>query len=257
MRLTRSDVTLLAAALLGCGETTSSDTTPSDTFDAGSSPISANTTACTPRACTCDGGSGQQMCIGDTLGPCECRVQNLPPPPAVNVRGDCIAGPYTGNFEGLAGFVITQAPVSGSDILGGTLPLQINLQRPDRADEFAIVGNGIMRGNANGSFPFKAQLTGELDCPKKRFSAQLVGSVTLFLDGVENAFVGKMEANYDGEKHAFVDGVWNVMGSNADGGLDFALVGNGTWHAELADASVDGADGGATSALDAGVNDGG
>jgi hypothetical protein len=66
-----------------------------------------------------------------------------------------------------------------------------------------------------------------------------------------------MEANYDGEKHAFVDGVWSVMGTSADGGLDFALVGNGTWHAELADASADSAEGGATSDKDAGINDSG
>ncbi|HTU64106.1 MAG TPA: hypothetical protein VMF89_36825, partial [Polyangiales bacterium] len=112
-------------------------------------------------------------------------------------------------------------------------PLQITLSAA-QGDEFAVSGNGVMRGNANSTFPFEATISGKLHCETKRFQATLVGSVQLVLDGVRNGFTGTMESSYDSEARAFTAGTWTVTGSEADGGFDLGLSGNGSWSARHA-----------------------
>jgi len=245
---------LCASFAASCGQ---SDDVPPITTSTGAdaATVSVDASACAPTPCSCGTSSGLTVCTDGGAARCTCAPTLPPLPPIANTVGECAAGLYVGNFEGLAGFIISQAPVAGLDFAAGAVPLQIMLESSTGGSEFAIVGNGLMRGNANGTFPFEARVTGELDCDKKRYTATLAGSVQLFLDGLDNAFTGTMVANYDAAKQALVDGAWMVTGINVDGGVDFGLTGSGSWHAELSGASDAGVgDGGV---IDAGSHDGG
>jgi hypothetical protein len=149
----------------------------------------------------------------------------------VVVVGNCPTGRYAGNFEGTAGFVLPTVDASGFDFFNDEPPLQIPLSAGS-GDEFTVSGNGVMHGNANGTFPFDAKITGKLNCETKQFKATLVGSVALFIDEVRNDFTGTMESTYDPLAQAFTAGMWTVTGSEADGGLDLGLTGNGSWSAQ-------------------------
>jgi hypothetical protein len=238
------------AAFVGCAPSDLPDpvigTQPGPTADA-----AIATAACTPGPCTCGAAQGYRTCA-DAGPACTCAAPLPVPTPPARIDGDCAEGQYVGNFEGAAGFVFPQSPVSGlGDWFDGAKPaLSITLSKAAGGQEFQVLGDGAMHGNANGSFPFDATITGNLDCSTKLYSATIAGSVQLFLDGVRNQFTGTMNAQYDGQRHAFVNGQWTVTGTAEDGGLDFGLVGSGTWHAELL------ADGGAGSSLDAGADAG-
>jgi hypothetical protein len=149
----------------------------------------------------------------------------------VVVTGGCPIGRYIGNFKGTAGFIIPTADISGLELFNDMPPLQITLSPSTGGSEFEVVGDGVMRGNANGTFPFEATIKGSLDCGTRKFKAALSGSVQLFLEGIRNDFTGSMESSYDTTAHAFTDGSWTVMGNGADGGSDFGLTANGSWSA--------------------------
>jgi len=217
---------LCASFAASCGQ---SDDVPPITTSTGAdaATVSVDASACAPTPCSCGTSSGLTVCTDGGAARCTCAPTLPPLPPIANTVGECAAGLYVGNFEGLAGFIISQAPVAGLDFAAGAVPLQIMLESS----------------------------TGELDCDKKRYTATLAGSVQLFLDGLDNAFTGTMVANYDAAKQALVDGAWMVTGINVDGGVDFGLTGSGSWHAELSGASDAGVDDGGV--IDAGSHDGG
>lgn len=157
----------------------------------------------------------------------------------VTIVGVCPTGRYAGNFKGTAGFIIPTTDVSGLDLFNDQPPLQITLS-PPVGNEFVVVGDGTMRGNANATFPFVATIRGNLDCNTKQFKATLTGSVQLFLEGINNDFTGTMVSTYDTDTHSFTSGVWTVTGNGADGGADFGLTANGSWTAEhVNDAGTD------------------
>ncbi len=218
--------------LAACGS--SEEAGSAATVDGGQSP-SAEAGICVPQPCACSSGPGTQRCnAGGQLGNCECPVPVATTPDAAVINvGSCPTGVYEGNFEGEAGFLFALGPVSGLDLFDERPPLQITLS-PLRGEEFAVSGNGVMRGNANGTFPFEATITGKLQCETKRFQATLVGSVQLVLDGVRNDFTGTMESSYDSDARAFAAGTWTVTGSDADGGFDLGLSGSGSWSARHA-----------------------
>jgi hypothetical protein len=219
--------------------------------DEGGSPVQAadgagaggrDAGACVSQSCSCGTLTGVRSCsAAGVLGSCECDAgapifaSPLAYDASVSSSGACVTGLYTGNFEGEAGFFIAVGAVSGFDLFEEAPPLQITLATPEGASELgAVVGDGKMRGTADGLFPFEATIKGMLDCTTKQFKATLMGSVQLVLDGVLNHFTGTMTATYDSQSQTFTNGTWTVTGSEADGGTDFGLTGTGTWMASYA-----------------------
>ncbi|HEX6242240.1 MAG TPA: hypothetical protein VFZ61_15120, partial [Polyangiales bacterium] len=191
---------------------------------------------CVAETCWCGAQTGMRRCDAfGRLNTCECPsapVSGFEAGVTV-IMGGCPTGRYAGNFKGTAGFIIPTADISGLEIFDDAPPLQITLSPGSGDSEFVVVGDGVMRGNANGTFPFEATIKGNLDCGTRKFKATLTGSVQLFLEGIRNDFTGSMESSYDTTANAFIDGTWTVMGSSADGGSDFGLTANGSWTAEL------------------------
>jgi hypothetical protein len=223
----------LCAATVACG---SGDERAAGTPDAsgGVTPATAPDAGfCSAQPCACSGAVGTRRCDATgVLGACDCPVPAATTLDAAVINiGICPTGRYEGNFGGEAGFLFALGSVSGLDLWNEQPPLQITLSR-ERGDEFAVSGNGMMRGTANGAFPFEAMITGKLNCETKRFQARLVGSVQLVFDGVRNDFTGTMESLYDPQAQAFTGGTWTVTGSDADGGFDLGLNGEGSWSAQ-------------------------
>lgn len=221
---------LLLALTAGCGAEEPASVVARD----GGANTPADAALCVFQPCMCGALIGIRRCDGaGQLQSCECSAAPVAPADAavVVMVGSCPTGRYAGNFEGTAGFLIAVGDVSGFDFFEEQPPLQITLS-PASGDEFVVLGNGVMRGNANGTFPFEATIMGKLNCETKQFKATLVGSVQLVLDGIRNDFTGVMESTYDPHAQAFTAGTWTVTGSEADGGLDFGLTGNGSWSAE-------------------------
>jgi hypothetical protein len=239
---------LVLALAPGCG----ADEEPvagGGTRDAAAGGLAMDAALCTPQACQCGSAWGTRACDAfGQLGSCACAAVSLQDAQVV-VVGNCPTGRYTGNFKGTAGFLIPTTDISGLELFNDQPPLQITLS-PGSGSEFVVVGNGVMRGNANGTFPFEATIKGNLDCNTRQFKATLVGSVQLFLEGIRNDFTGTMEASYDTDAQAFSQGSWMVTGSSADGGSDFGLTANGSWSA--AHASDAGRDAGSDAGVDAG-----
>jgi hypothetical protein len=232
----RIGAVLLVGWATGCGADTGG--TAAEAVDGGAVSVLLDAAvSCLPQSCACGSLTGVRSCDGaGQLGSCECPtvIQDA----AVRTVGACPSGRYAGNFEGAAGFFIAVGAVAGFDLFEEQPPLQIVLS-PPAGSEFVAIGAGTMRGNANGAFPFEATITGMLDCEAQKFTASLVGSVQLVLDGVLNNFTGTMEATYDSDAQAFTAGTWMVTGSEADGGFDLGLTGTGTWSASLAQDASD------------------
>ena len=182
--------------------------------------------------CTCGSDPGARICIDGDFQDCECDTgADDPKDDGNDLFGDCLPGRYEGNFEGWAGFLIESTPVTGLD-LSGIPALVLNLEQPGGSSEFLEVGDGFMKGNANGTFPFEARIRGRLNCGELTFEGEIAGSVQLFVDGFDNPFTGTMTSKYDPAKHAFTEGKWKVTGTSGDAGVDFGLTGSGKWSAE-------------------------
>jgi hypothetical protein len=197
-------------------------------------------TACESGAledCDCPQGSGVRVCIDGGFEACQCSEPDDASAPQ-DPLSSCAPGHYEGTFEGWAGFVVATTPVTALD-LSGMPGLVLDVERPSGGGEFLEVGNGFMKGNANGTFPFEASIEGRLDCSKREFTGEVKGSVQLVFDGLDNPFTGTMTAKYDDTKLSFVEGKWEVKGAAADGGIDFGLVGSGSWSAAHKDAAGD------------------
>jgi hypothetical protein len=228
----RTGAALLVAWVTGCGAEEAGGTTALDA--GGTSPALDAAPICTPQSCACGSLSGVRRCDpAGQLGLCECPQAPAMQDAGVRTIGSCPSGRYAGNFEGEAGFFIALGAVAGFDFFDDQPPLQITLS-PPTGSELVAIGSGTMRGNANGAFPFEATIMGMLDCDAEKFTATLVGSVQLVLDGVVNNFTGTMEADYDADTQTLAGGTWTVTGSDADGGFDLGLTGMGTWSATLA-----------------------
>jgi hypothetical protein len=221
---------LLVALATGCAA--EDEATLAGPYDSGAASMQPDAAFCAPEACSCGTLPGVRRCgSAGQLAGCECDAPSpVPPDAAVRSVGICPAGRYAGNFEGTAGFIIPTADISGFELFDDKPPLQITLS-PAVGDEFEVLGDGVMRGNANGTFPFEAMIKGKLDCNTKKFTATLTGSVQILLEGIRNDFMGTMESSYDTDARAFSAGKWTVTGSEADGGSDFGLTGNGSWSA--------------------------
>jgi hypothetical protein len=189
------------------------------------------------QPCPCGAESGYQTCSDGAFGACECPIEPLDAGP-YEEPSTCAPGRYEGTFDGWAGFLIASTPVSGIDF-SGMPALVLDLQEPPPGAELFVVGNGFMKGNANGTFPFEANIQGQLDCSTQEFNGEVRGSVQLLVDGIDNQFTGTMTAKYDVEQQAFVEGIWTVQGTSADGGLDLGLTGNGVWNALHAGSAPD------------------
>lgn len=226
----------LIAFATACGAEDSSSPTGIGAWDGGAPDSGLDAGMCMPQSCACPNGTGLQSCEANgKLSACQCPSLADPLDAAVVIVGICPTGRYAGNFKGTAGFIIPTADITGLDFFNNQPPLQITLSPPKGGSEFTVSGDGVMRGNANGTFPFEATIKGDLDCNTKQFKATLSGSVQLFLEGIRNDFTGSMESSYDTDAQAFTAGTWKVMGNGSDGGTDFGLTANGTWmamHAE-------------------------
>lgn len=228
----------LVLSSTGCGADPGAIAVRANDGGAASAPLDA-ATSCLPESCACGSLTGVRRCDGaGQLGSCDCPTAAPGQDAAVRTVGACPSGRYAGNFEGEAGFLIAVGAVTGLDFFDEQPPLQITLS-PPAGSELVAIGSGTMRGNANGAFPFEATITGMLDCYANKFTATLVGSVQLVLDGVLNNFTGTMEAAYDDATQTFTAGTWTVTGSDADGGFDLGLTGTGTWNAAFAGDGLD------------------
>lgn len=225
------------------------------------------------RPCTCSDGPsagkpGSQPCYSDTWLLCNCS-SSLPATGAVSTAGSCLPGRYEGNFTGLyfSGFSPggIPVPVFGID-LSGQPPLSLTLREGQSSGgsgaEFTTytVSDGIVKGTADGIFPFEGTITGALDCSSKLFTGTFKGRYSLGLDiGTisdinQGFFEGPVTAVYDGTTHSFKPGTWDVLevagkgGAGAGAGWGVAIAklgGNGDWSADYkgmgtSDAGVDG-----------------
>jgi hypothetical protein len=227
-------------------------------------------------ACTCNdeqnrGKAGTQQCFSNTWLLCNCNAATQGP---VSVAGDCLPGRYEGNFTGLyysgfapGGFPV---PVIGIDV-SGLPPLTLTLRESggggNGATEFATysVSDGVVKGTADGIFPFEGTITGELNCASKLFKGTFTGRYSLGIDiGTvsdinQGFFVGPVTAVYDGVKHTFKPGTWDVLetagqgGAGAGAGWGFTIAklgGNGDWYADYKGAAT--SDAGVQPVVDAG-----
>lgn len=170
------------------------------------------------------------------------------PPPAANASisgGGCEAGHYVGSFTGTylspAAFELFPVPIEAVDLVdltGQNPPLPgfefwlesagEGMAECSAEDEFCFdfqVKGGIVRGQANGLFPFEVELVGDLDCSQGIFKGTLQnGWYDAF--GVKYEFEGWMDSSYDSTNTQFFDGTWAVTEP-----AGMMAGGDGTWYA--------------------------
>lgn len=183
----------------------------------------------------------------------------VPPPVtggAVVPGGDCTAGHYLGQLEGLyespaaVGFTPGGIPIStdpkfiSTDILntlfppmGGISPgfeFWLNASEDtapcEIGQEFCfdyLVEGGKARGVANGLFPFEMDINGQLDCDAGNFEGQLENG-WYDVAGIRFHYEGTLRGSYDAAQSAFFDGTW-VATEPADPSAG----GEGTWYTAL------------------------
>lgn len=158
--------------------------------------------------------------------------------------GGCKAGHYVGRLGGLYmspaafEFPVPIETVDLPDLAGGPdVPgFEFWLESDEEmvecesipGEEFMFcpdfkVEGGIAQGWANGVFPFRMEINGELDCELGRFMGLLEnGTYSVF--GTDYFYEGTIDASYDAANTAFFDGTWAVsepMGINAGGAGDW------------------------------------
>jgi hypothetical protein len=192
-------------------------------------------------ACQCqNGAAGRRVCDGTAWGTCECAAPGGTPGTtagdlAGNQRtditftwertatsadvGGCLPGDYEGTFGGIYwSYIATIAPIEklAVPVANISLPGEPSgfhfTVEPAEGGETVLKIKGRMDGTADGVFPFKAALEGELDCRTKKFNARMFeGEYSVLLEGlVAQKFLGLMWGNYDVRTHTLVDGEWDV-----------------------------------------------
>jgi hypothetical protein len=189
------------------------------------------------RACTCNGLAGRQVCDGASWKACECAMGGAAT--SVNLEGNnrsdihfvwektaasadvggCLPGDYEGTFGGIYwSYIATLAPIeklavpiANVDIPGEPSGFHFTVE-PAQGGETVLQIKGVMNGTADLTFPFTAQLTGELDCKSKTFNARMSdGLYSVLIEGlVAQQFSGVMSGQYDVRTHTFVNGSWDV-----------------------------------------------
>jgi hypothetical protein len=148
--------------------------------------------------------------------------------------GSCKAGHYSGSFTGMYAsgltFVGVPIPVAGN--------LSLTLAQSADGEFFEITGGHIC-GTADGLFPFKADVSGTLDCK----TGQLVngtltnGAYYLGLPGIPGGtFDGPFPATYDKISHSFT-GTWKVYEPKSANPPPI-YGGNGDWNASYGAATA-------------------
>jgi hypothetical protein len=193
------------------------------------------------QPCRCASAPGRQVCNGDVWGACECassapaganasvdlagnartdiKFSWAQTPPNGDQVGGCLPGDYEGNFGGLYwSYIATLAPIDGLAV-----PIA-NIDLPDAPSGFhftvmpaeggetVLKIKGQMDGTADLTFPFSADIEGQLDCKTKQFSAQMLnGTYSVLIQGlVAQQFIGVMHGTYDVHTQTFVNGDWDV-----------------------------------------------
>jgi hypothetical protein len=188
------------------------------------------------RPCVCSGRQGRQVCSGASWGGCECSdgagsVGTLEGNNRADITfawertesssdlGGCLPGKYEGTFGGIYwSYIATLAPIHGLavpianvDIPGEPSGFHFTVE-PAQGGETILKIKGQMVGNADLTFPFTAELEGELDCRNKTFQARMYsGLYSVLIDGlVAQNFDGVMSGKYDVRTHTFINGAWDV-----------------------------------------------
>jgi hypothetical protein len=246
--LARAGLLLLACGLAACAAPTPSGSRgaqPTLGGAAGSGNAdnpTALATGCTQlngtQSCRCAGMPGRQVCDGKSWGACECAsgapgatvdlegngrtditfVWQRTPTGGADVGG-CLPGDYEGNFGGIYwSYIATLAPIEKLAV-----PIA-NIDLPDapsgfhftvapaQGGETVLKIKGVMDGTADLTFPFSADIEGELDCKTKSYTARMMnGTYSVLVEGlVAQQFTGLMHGSYDVHTHTFVDGDWDV-----------------------------------------------
>lgn len=190
------------------------------------------------RGCSCNGLLGRQVCDGTTWKACECAMGGSAAT-SINLEGNnrtdihfvwektatsedlggCLPGKYEGSFGGIYwSYIATLAPIedlavpiTNIDIPGEPSGFHFTVE-PAQGGETVLKIKGQMVGTADLTFPFTAELEGELDCKAKTFQARMSkGKYSVLIDGlVAQEFVGVMSGQYDVRTHTFVNGQWDV-----------------------------------------------
>ena len=191
------------------------------------------------QACTCSRVPGRQVCDGHVFGPCQCAGTSGNAPGSLDLAGNarsdihfvwektkadadlggCLPGDYEGTFGGIYwSYIATIAPISDLAVPVANIDLPDQPSgfhftvEPAQGGETVLHIKGVMDGTADLTFPFKADLDGELDCKTKTFNARMSkGVYSVLIDGlVAQNFSGLMWGSYDVRTHTFVDGQWDV-----------------------------------------------
>ena len=189
------------------------------------------------QPCRCGTLSGRQVCDGRAWKACECTATTGAPgvsfegnnrtdihfvweKTATNTElGGCLPGNYEGTFGGIYwSYIATLAPIedlavpiANIDIPGEPSGFRFSVE-PAQGGETVLQIKGQMVGTADLTFPFSANLEGELDCKTKTFQARMYGGkYSVLVEGlVAQDFLGIMNGQYDVRTHTFVNGAWDV-----------------------------------------------
>jgi hypothetical protein len=225
---------ILLCALTACGGEQAVTSRGGAAVNANGVDLSSCSEVNLTRACSCSGRSGRQVCDGSAWSGCECGAGSSlqlegnnrtditfawERTEASEELGSCLPGKYEGTFGGIYwSFIATLAPIKGLavpianvDIPGEPSGFHFTVE-PAQGGETILKIKGEMIGLADLTFPFTAQLEGELDCRNKVFSARMnEGKYSVLVDGlVEQTFYGVMSGKYDVGTQTFINGIWDV-----------------------------------------------
>ncbi|HEX7477055.1 MAG TPA: hypothetical protein VF331_04570 [Polyangiales bacterium] len=130
--------------------------------------------------------------------------------------GSCKAGHYVGYFDGFYGspavftFPVPVLAVDAPAVDGGAIQpgLEFWLTKVPGSGELFAINGGKMRGSANGTFPFDADLKGTLDCGTKKYNGTIENGVYDDGTGMKYQFIGVMTSDYDKIQNKFINGQW-------------------------------------------------
>jgi len=219
------------------------------------------------RPCLCGNAIGRQICGPDGWSACECiavierdssiemhgtKDASIPidaptgeERPDVFFRwgsdaetertiGDCMAGHYSGYFEGydisyiapgISQFIAARPAENSSG-------LEFDLVKVPDGEFFEISGGKLIGMTETAApVPFEADIVGTLDCTTGLLDAELANGYYEY-ETLSGRFEGHMSGQYDFESHDFESGTWTVRELDPDSGLPHEENGgDGTWNA--------------------------
>ena len=156
------------------------------------------------------GGAGSQKDAGSDV--------TFDWPESMPGRGECRPGTYQGTFQ------CTYTDPMGGNPIPVSGPITLRLVQSQNG-EFLEVRDGLLDGNANLVFIFRANISGKLDCKTVSFTGALINGTYSGFFVVNGTFQGPLSSQYDLLKYAFVGGTWQLTVNGAGGGC------TGTWSA--------------------------